>query len=300
VTSSRARRALALGALCTVVGPAVDARAEDVTKEQCVEANENAQALRQDGKLRAARTQLAICLAQSCPGPVRDDCAERMSEVERAAPTIVFAVKGGTGDTLHAVQVTMDGAPLADHLDGSALVVDPGEHVFTLAADGYTAVSKRLVIREGMKARKEVVTLKSARPSPEAPPVPVASPAKPVPPRSNSSGSGQRTLAYVLGGAGIVSGVVGTYFGFRAKSTYDQAVSVSNCPTGLSSCTQAALNGNNRAHGEALVSTVAFVVGGGLVASGVVLFVSTSSDAAIRVQPSVGTSAAGIRLGGDW
>jgi hypothetical protein len=220
-----------------------------------------------------------------------------MTELERAAPTIVFAAKGPNGNALRAVQITMDGARLADHLDGSALIVDPGEHVFALAADGYTTVSKKLVVREGVKGRKEIVMLVSATPAPatETEPVPAAAPAavaKPESPRSESSGSGQRTIAYFLGGAGIVSLTVGTYFGFYSKSTYDAA----NCPLGAS-CKQENVDS---ARGQADVSTITFVLGGALLAGGVVLFLTAPKDGAVSVQPSAGPSSAGIRLGASW
>ena len=176
------RRSICASVLCALAGSAVAARAEDPTKTQCVHANEGAQALRQDGKLRAARAQLLICLAQSCPGPVRDDCAERMTELERAAPTIVFEAKDRAGNALRGVHITMDDEQLADHLDGSALVVDPRQHLFWIVADGYVHVSKRLFIYEGVKDRKEVVMLESVEPPSEAKPFAVAPVVVPTPP----------------------------------------------------------------------------------------------------------------------
>jgi hypothetical protein len=169
------RSIVAAGFACALTGSAV-ARADDPTKAQCVEANESAQALRQDGKLRAARAQLLICLARTCPGPVRDDCAQRITEVERAAPTIVIIAKSQDGNALRAVQITMDDVRLADHLDGSALVVDAGAHMFWLVADGYARVAKKLFIREGVKGRREVVTLESTQPPSEAQQVPAPAP----------------------------------------------------------------------------------------------------------------------------
>ena len=288
VSDSIARQSLATGLMCVLVGSAVDARADDLTKEQCVEANESAQTLRRDGKLRAARAQLLICLANSCPGPVRDDCAERMTALERAAPTIVFAAKGPAGNTLRAVKVTMDGARLADHLDGAGLVVDPGEHVFALVADGYTSVSKKLVIREGAKGRKEVVIFRSTAPSPEIEPVPAAvSVAKPEP-RSESFGSDRRTIAYVFGGAGVVGLGLGT-----ALLVYPN-VEYARCRDG---CAKADVDSANA---WVTGSVIAFALGGALLATGVVVFLTAPKDGSVTLQPSVGSSSAGIQLGGIW
>ena len=161
-----------------VIGPAVvlalvcvvtDARADDPTKEQCFSANETAQSLRQAGKFEPARTQLLICIAKSCSVAVRDDCNERLNDLVKATPTIVFTAKGAGDADLLAVKVTMDGAPLADSLDGTALTVEPGEHTFEFTTDGYAAVSKKLVVREGVKGRQETIAFGSS-----AIPVPTA------------------------------------------------------------------------------------------------------------------------------
>ena len=217
-----------------------------------------------------------------------------MTELERAAPTIVFAAKGPAGNTLRAVQITMDAARLADHLDGSALIVDPGEHVFTLVADGYTTVSKKFVLREGVKGRKEAVTFKSAEPPSELAPVPVVAPvvAPPVA-RSESSGSGQRTVAYILGGAGVVGLGLGTAFVVSA----DVAHGHSKCGSPGEVC-NAGLD--VRAHDWLTASRVAFGVGAALVVTGVAVFLTAPKDGAVTVQPTIGASSAGVRLGGSW
>src|SRR5580700_6433528 len=90
------------------------ARAADPTKQECVAANDAAQDLRQSGKLRQAREKLAVCAAASCPGIVRDDCTQRLAEVDSAMPHIVFSARDPAGNDLVDVKVTIDGAPLAD------------------------------------------------------------------------------------------------------------------------------------------------------------------------------------------
>src|SRR5215471_6740742 len=104
--------------------------------DQCIDANTAAQSLQRDGKLGAARETLKRCLDPSCPGLVRDDCAQRLDELERIQPTMVFDVKDGEGHDLVDVKVTMDGQPFAERLAGSALPVDPGEHAFTFETAG--------------------------------------------------------------------------------------------------------------------------------------------------------------------
>jgi hypothetical protein len=89
-----------------------------ITKTECIDANTQAQSLRRDGKLSAARVQLLKCSDPGCPSIIRDDCTSRLDEVEKAQPTIVFDGKDGDGHDLVAVSVTIDGQPFADKLDG--------------------------------------------------------------------------------------------------------------------------------------------------------------------------------------
>ena len=56
----------------------------------------------------------------------------------------------------------------------------------------------------------------------------------------------------------------------------------------------------HKAHTQAQVSTVTFVLGAALLAGGVALFLTAPKDGAVSVQPSLGPSTAGIRLGGSW
>ncbi|MFO0740410.1 MAG: PEGA domain-containing protein [Labilithrix sp.] len=139
-------------ALSTLLLVARSARAADPTKEQCVSANEDADALRKRGALRAARTSLLTCVSPSCPRLVRDDCNLRINELDVAIPTIAFTARENTTDTT-AVSISMDGQPLVNTIDGKPVAVDPGEHTFTFFLEGYPPQTQKLVIREGEKAR---------------------------------------------------------------------------------------------------------------------------------------------------
>jgi hypothetical protein len=292
----RARRSLAL--LVCLVGSwllANDARAEP-TKAQCVQANESAQTLRKTMDLREARAQLLACISPSCPSAVRADCVERLDDVERAMPTVVFVAKGFAGEDLANVRVTMDGAPMADHLDGSALSVNPGAHTFELTAAGLPPVTKKLLVREGEKARQEVVVFAAPSEAPSTPPATAAPIVTPPPAADAGAGDGQRTVAFILGGAGLVGLGVGTYFGFHAKSTYDEALT--HCLGGWSSCDATGVHGNESAHGQANVSTAAFIAGGVLLTSAVVVYLTASKSNPVSVQASVGPSGAGLGVGG--
>jgi hypothetical protein len=286
-----------------VAGFATTAKAEEPTKQQCIAANENAQSLRQARKLRATRDQLLICISKACPGPVRDDCTERLSEVDKATPSIVFSAKGADGNDLAAVKVTIDGALLLERLDGSAVAVEPGEHSFELTTKGAVAITRKLLIGEGVKGRSETVTFVPAPATIAPAPVvaastPTAPPATvPDKPANGSNTGSRRTIAYVLGGAGVIGIGIGSVLGLVAKSTYDSAVK--SCDKQFS-CNGDGYSGGQDAHTQATISTVAFIAGGALLAGGVIVYLTAPKDGAVNVQTTAGAGQLGLRVGGAW
>ena len=250
--------------------------------QQCIAANESAQDLQAAGKLREARARLASCEATSCPGALREDCAKRVDAIDRAMPTVVFLAKDAAGNDMSAVRVTIDGALLTERLDGRALAVDLGEHLFRFEAKEGPVVMKKLVIHEGEKDRRELVLLDGAA----APPAETGDkPALVARPRSEEpvrTGKTQRTVGVALAGVGVAGVVVGSIFGLVAKSTYDGALT--HCPQGAngpSGCGTAGHDASQTAHGQALISTIAFIAGGALVAGGAALFFTAPKESRV-------------------
>ena len=233
----------------------------DPTKQQCVEANERAQALREQERLEAARNELAVCLATSCPGPVRQDCADRITEVDRAIATLVFDVTDTSGRDLTRVALLVDGKPLASPLDGAAVAIDPGTHELTFVARSGSRLTEMLVVREGEKGRRVVVQLEAAT--------------------GLDPGRTRRIVGFGLLGAGAAGLIVGGVLGFVAKSTYDRAVS-DDCGGNPARCTHAGVSQIGTAHAQATGSTAAFIIGGALLAGGVTLWIT--GRASVRVS----------------
>src|SRR6187399_530690 len=146
------------------------ARADEVAA--CVKSAENAQTERSAHRLRAARQRLLACAQSSCPSVVRNDCANWLSEVDQLMPSVVVQARDSRGIELFDVRVTVDGEVVANHLDGLAVAVDPGSHVFLFEADGAPPLQQQLLIREGEKGRAMPITL--------AAPAPPPAPAKPA------------------------------------------------------------------------------------------------------------------------
>lgn len=184
-------------------------------KKACVAAYEQSQVLRNESKLSDAKKQLLICARDVCPQALRTDCTSWLSEVESNMPSIVFDVKDGAGKDVVAVKVSLDGKPVMTKLDGKAMALDPGAHTFKYETDGYPTIEEQVIVKQGEKNRKISVTFKPAgdpkkadtKPDPNPPPV-VVDPTKP---------SNRKTVAYVLGGVGVVALGVGGFFYLTGK-----------------------------------------------------------------------------------
>jgi hypothetical protein len=309
--------------LTVVVAAPRSASAANPTMSECLSANENAIKLRGEHKLRQARDQALVCAASSCPGEVRETCQSRVRDLNAAVPTIVFLAKDGAGQDIVAVKVSMDGEPMGDRLDGTAMAVDPGQHRFTFEVAGQPPVERSLVISEGQKDRREAITLgastASATASPgsvsAAPPSvaansPASSAAAPTEPAApGSPGGGQRVAGIVIGAAGVVGLGLGAVFGGLAASDWSNAKAACNgrpvsCTTSSNS---PGFEDEGSATTKATISTVGFIAGGALVAGGIVVFVTApkksssetpASARGVEFLPSVGPGGTGMWIRG--
>jgi hypothetical protein len=282
-------RAFGLAAHLVLLLASIPALAEGPTKQECAAANETAQDMRRTGKLREARTQLAMCTAATCPGAIREDCAQRLKDVEAALPTVIFEATNAAGHDLSAVRVTVDGEPLVQKLEGTAIVLNPGEHRLTFEAEGLRKSEDTIVLREGEKDRRVRIVLQS----------PTAPRKESEPAEATEASHTQRALAISLGAAGVAGLIVGGVFGLLAKSTYDNALQ-NECGGNSIGCNAQGAQDGRTAHSQATVSTVAFIGGGVLLGGGVVLYLTAPKSGSVAVSPEVGSGGAGLAVRGKW
>jgi hypothetical protein len=264
-------------AFASVLGPQI-AHAEDI--DICISASEKAQALRKKMSLIDARAALSQCAASTCPDQVSAYCRQRLEEVNKAIPSIVLVAKDGAGRDLTAVKLSIDGAPHSDHLDGTAIELNPGQHTFVLEAPGEAPVTRDFVLVEGERDRRENVVI--GQPPPAG--LPKAAGAE------QSSGSGQKTAALVVGAVGVASLIGGGVLGvlsMSAHNSYEQ-----NCGSNIGApagfCNATGKNGESDASMKGNLAT-GFLIGGGvLAAAGTVWYFvvpSRKSDVTVGLGP---------------
>lgn len=193
--------ALRILAAVAVVLPIARAAHAAPDREACVAAYESAQVAMRRGRLNEARENLGVCLDEACAPVLRSDCAQWLKEVESRLPAIVLSCEGPDGRARTDVRVLADGREIADHLDGRAVAIDPGEHVFRFELPGEAPLEERFVVREGDKlqplaARFPRPLPRSAEaPTPETPgPEPRAQETRPIP-----------WTVFALGGVGVAA-----------------------------------------------------------------------------------------------
>jgi hypothetical protein len=293
---SRAPASLA-AVLALTFGSAPAAWAAAPTKRECVQASEAAQDLRGSGKLHEARAQFVVCMSSTCPRPVREDCAQRLAEIDKVMPTLVLVARDADGNDLVAATVTIDGSEAQLPLDGKAIDLDPGPHHLEFHA-GDRTLQRDIVAHEGDKERRIDATFAA----PQAPPAALAPPPPPPPPErpADDHGGTQRWVGIGFGIVGAAGLIAGSVLGLVSKATYDHAF-VEECGRVRDKCTAQGTADGNTAHTEATASTASFIGGGALLAAGAALyFTAPGRSHAVAIAPAVGDGAAGLTLRGTW
>ncbi len=208
------------------------------------------------------------------------------------------------------VVIKRDGAVVGQASLGSAIAVDPGEHIVEATAPGFEPWSTKVTV--GAEADTKSVTVPALVPAAgkeasggaqgaETAGDAGTSGASGGASTGSSGGSGMRTAAFVVGGVGVVALGVGGVLGGLAASDAGQLEK--RCPKGAcGKDDQPLLEG---ARTKATVSTIGIGVGAAALGAGVVLFFlsrSPSKEAAQKAQivPSFGPTGGGASLVGRF
>jgi hypothetical protein len=291
---------VALVAMLSVV-PSI-AHARDAAA--CNDSHDRALVAGDAGRLVEARRLLEQCSAESCSASLREACVGRLAGVEARVASVILSAEDRTGADLVDVAVAMDGREGPRKLDGRAHDVDPGEHTFVFRLANGRKAERRVVFREGEKGKSVPVTFGATTP-------PVASPEEPAEPASTQLDDAElralvprwpggpsplRVVGFGAAGVGIAGLAIGAIFGAMASTSLLKP----HCDS-TKACDPGVVGG---ARSAATVSTIGFVAGGLLLASGVTLVLLTpkreSYGARLSAAPAVGLNSGGLSLEGAW
>ena len=234
--------------------------------------------------------------------------AQRDAEKERAdllprIPRLKVELKGAKANE---VTLTVDGAEVPSALADAEQVVDPGERKVE-ATRGSEVVTKSVVVKERDRA---VVTLEFTKSLAAASPSGVSASQQPknasqevnsvsplaAPSTSDKQPSNaQKTVGWVtvgLGGAGLVAGAV---TGGLAMSKRSALIDSNTCSSDGQHCLPSQSSDVNAYNSLRTVSTIGFIAGGVLVATGVTLLLTApKQESQPRVGLWVGPGSAGV------
>ncbi len=187
MTIQQVRRAVAASVMLAVLSGSLSSAAS----EECVQFFEKGQALEQANKLLSAREKFHACIPESCGKNLPKDCLARYEALLPRIPTVVLeAVRGD--EQLVDVEVSIDGSVVANRLEGRALEVDPGEHVFVFTSKGETVTEKRVIL-ESKKGQSVKASFPVAKVKPVVKPVATSAANSAEPPKVGDAGSEARS-----------------------------------------------------------------------------------------------------------
>jgi hypothetical protein len=246
--------------------------------------------------LQAGRLPPAEGNEQAVQAQAQKDAAKELAELTPRIPKLVVALDGAQPSE---VTLSLDGKALPAALVGEEQLANPGAHQLNGTRGAEQATESFSLV----ESQKSHVVLHFHGPAPVAAPPPSA-PAAPAPTsvseppaRSASSGSsGRKTLGIValaVGGAGIVTGAV---TGIIAIGKHSDLNDNPDCYDGK--CLRTVQSDVDSFRAMRTISSVGFIAGGVLAATGVVLLVASGSSSqhgsrsapaptvALRLSPS--------------
>ena len=160
------RHASLIGLALTLAGAlGAPARADPISKDQCVDAHGRGQDARDSGKITLARKLFLQCAQPACPALVQGDCARLADDLSRQQSSLTFVARDAQGTDLPDTTVYVDDLLVVTRLDdGKAHDVDPGRHTVRFTNNGKEQ-SVTLVVGAGEKARSVVATFGTVNPA---------------------------------------------------------------------------------------------------------------------------------------
>ena len=224
----------------------------------CSAAHVRAQVLKRDmpDKLLERRAALRACSNPQCARSIDNECSAWLQDLDALIPDLTVRVVDSHGNAVPNALIRIDGKVQAA---GTPLEVDAGEHTVVAVSD--TTESRTVILRTGEKGRSLEIVMASASSAITSPAPAVENQTVPAAP--------SRTLAYALGGVGVVAIGVGAVTGVMALNAASERDTA--CGGDFPACADASKRHEmndlqDRISTAGNISTVAFIGGAVLVA----------------------------------
>jgi PEGA domain len=217
--AARAQRLVFAGFACAWLLNSSIARADIV--DDCASDAEAANALRKSGKLTTALTKLTSCAREVCPRVVRDDCRASLQELSEKGPHLVVRSQNIAGDDLPNARVSLDAVPLTNEQVTRGVLVDTGNHRIRVEASGYKPLEREVLVTIGDGLRSIHMQLTGNDNG-----IATSSKNRQVDPEAIATPTPNRMPAYVVGGVGLATLVVG---GVLSISTFSRYSTLEKC-----------------------------------------------------------------------
>ena len=269
-----------VGVLALALSSAGSALAD--AKQDCSEAYEATQVLRDANKLEKAIEAANVCSRDACTKFIRDDCTKWKTDLEARLASIVVEAVDASGKAETAGSVTLDGLSWLDELGGGAHVVSEGPHTLVVTVKGQPPRTVAIVVREGEKNRRVTITLPSPRPPAHGP---------------------RNFGPYLVGGVGIAVLIGGAVTG--GITVHDYGVVKDQCNDISRTCSPAGRDAETRGQVLGPVTTGLLVGGGALLAAGGIWLIATRTTGkpvatSLMVVPSLSSHEKRVVLEGLW
>jgi hypothetical protein len=237
--------------------------------------------------------------------------AQSRADWEKAARTKAAAIEPKVSKLIINVDspatgevIKRDDIEVASASFGVPIPVDAGQH--TITAEAPKKKPFTITVDVGGAAAKVEAKVPKLEDAPDATPPPTTPVAEtkpsppPPPPAHEESGSSRKTIGYIVGGVGVVGLGVGSVTGLMAISANNDSKKA--CPQSGACADKTGVDANDRAKSLGTVSTIGFIAGGVLLATGaaLVLTAPSSTEKKVSIAPDVGSKNAGLVLVGTF
>ena len=231
-----------------------------------------ADCLEKQGRTASAWSHFKDALVQA----QRDGRSERVQYAERHIRALepqlgYLTVQVPAASNVRGLTLQVDGTELVSAAWGAALPVDPGTHLVRAEAPGFEPFEQDITLGTEPGAQQTLLLppLRAVTANELAAPAPPTDSMQDATEPSNPA----RTWAWITGGVGVAALGVGSYFGLRAFSLWDEREA--GCKGGCTSDAKAAGDDANQA---ATLATVGVSAGVALLATSTVLFLYSGED----------------------